>query len=613
MAEPGISAALHNCSLHALTPELKLQIQSLAENPERTPEAFQGAYDLLKNTFAEYYHLDASTFSWTDFHELLSRHNAFDTQLVLGPALRQMVGHMMQDSTKYEKVYLLALGENLRPEAYVRRSTKVLLNGVYPCLSYEDVFHFLAEPLGFNLIVQRVYGPKDTPEGPQHLPHNPEELRAQPLGTIHVYFEGNGKSVGHFERTMHNDAERINHAEHPSTQLLPYLPFFNQTKQASDLGLEFLKQHVQLTHAQIKGANTHEASAELLLTLAQITKFNSNMRYISKTWSERLLGPNLTPQAKDYIEQVIDSPNRTYSLNFIRLLRHNYLLSQGKTPRRKAPPKPEQALADLVEQLLEPAVSPVLCPHDPNTIRQLSAQQIAALHTRQAGQVSTLFEYFLSVPDLSQAVYDTCNKIDVIEHLSDDMLYVIENDKNFEDKASETLKRRVHCLDNFETLQEVIDASYEALDTLKKYAIGVPAQDLIQAIEDVCTDLSEHTPLSLFQQAGNIKHSLEDTAHKLKTLESMQMTHFEGQDQDDMIRLIRKVLNAITCFFTLGQISERNYLAEAMGYSFFFRRETTDVEAKDMTKQFNTLKEAHEDLTETVNTLRPEFQVALAQ
>ena len=94
MPLPRISGVLNNCPLHVLTPELYKQIELIANLAYQPTDG----YELLKTTFAEFYHIEPSRFRWEDFKNCLEFQNPFDLQLVLGPVLRRFMAKNMYEN-----------------------------------------------------------------------------------------------------------------------------------------------------------------------------------------------------------------------------------------------------------------------------------------------------------------------------------------------------------------------------------------------------------------------------------------------------------------------------------------------------------------------------------
>ncbi len=137
---PELSATLHNCSVHAITPEIKELVLALGEFPNGDRSAYEAvtkgnyiAYALLKTTFAEHYGINPKEFNWQDFSRTLQHYNAWDVQHVLGPVLRKFMAKIMKqhvadsDSSEIARgIRQGALRKQLTPEEYVAYLTEML-------------------------------------------------------------------------------------------------------------------------------------------------------------------------------------------------------------------------------------------------------------------------------------------------------------------------------------------------------------------------------------------------------------------------------------------------------------------------------------------------------
>jgi len=206
---PELSATLHNCSVHAITPEIKELVLALGKLPNGNHKAYEevtkgnySAYELLKTTFAEHYGINPKEFNWQDFSRTLQHYNAWDVQHVLGPVLRKFMAKIMNQhvadsdvSDIARKIRQGATENQLTPKAYVTYLTEMLPqnNLNYTDLESAEVFEYIGSQLGFNIV----------DSGP------PLEA-AEPLKTINMYHQAGvqgARNAQHWERTE-SEAER---------------------------------------------------------------------------------------------------------------------------------------------------------------------------------------------------------------------------------------------------------------------------------------------------------------------------------------------------------------------------------------------------------------------
>ena len=146
MPTPKIFGTLNNSGLHALTPEIKEQINHLAKNTFDGSD-YQEGYKALKDSFAEFYGLNKKDFGWKAFAALLNKYNETDVQHILGPVLRNFVRANMVQSDTLRAFY----PDALEREAYIDDATLIQDSGRYDSLSPPQIFSFAASKLGFSL------------------------------------------------------------------------------------------------------------------------------------------------------------------------------------------------------------------------------------------------------------------------------------------------------------------------------------------------------------------------------------------------------------------------------------------------------------------------------
>jgi len=238
MPKPKLSAALNNCALHAFVPEIKNQIQAFTAAPDlHAPHRAQ--YEVLKNTFADFYGFDKKNFSFAQFSKILNQYNAYDSQIILGPVLREFMKSTVKNVDDDDNLIALALAsgkENV--EQYLQSCTEISPDTArYESLSPEEVALFIGKPLGINVAYSTGLAIKKLPE----VEH--------PVASIVMYHSGGidgAASGGHWE--LSKDQEEIDKSVEKNTKLRGIVSVFSEgSASLSQCGLVLLKAHVQLT------------------------------------------------------------------------------------------------------------------------------------------------------------------------------------------------------------------------------------------------------------------------------------------------------------------------------------------------------------------------------
>ena len=261
MPKPKLSAALNNCALHAFAPEIKNQIQAFSADPAlNAPHRAQ--YEILKDTFADFYGFDKKNFSFAQFSKVLNQYNAYDSQIILGPVLREFMKSTVKNVDDDDHLIALALAsgkENV--EQYIQSCTEISPNTArYESLSPEEVALFIGKPLGINVAYSTGPAIKKLPE------------LENPIASIVMYHSGGidgAASGGHWE--LSKDRDDIDKSVKKNTKLRGIASVFTEgSASLSQCGLVLLKAHVQLiaTNARLPliqlDNKAKELSAELL-------------------------------------------------------------------------------------------------------------------------------------------------------------------------------------------------------------------------------------------------------------------------------------------------------------------------------------------------------------
>ena len=145
-----ISGVLNNCPLHVLTPELRAEIVLLANGCSTLSPDFIPNYEVFKTKFAEFYQINPSSFSWENFAACIKDHNDFDLQMILGPVLRSVLAEKMRKDQENTVLYQAADERfcDADIDDFIDYKTQIQENGRYASLSPDEMFTFVAGPLG---------------------------------------------------------------------------------------------------------------------------------------------------------------------------------------------------------------------------------------------------------------------------------------------------------------------------------------------------------------------------------------------------------------------------------------------------------------------------------
>lgn len=299
MPFPKLSAVLNNCPLHAITPELIVEITKFRDNIGYDNH-HNGEYALVKNIFAKFYGFNPEIFTWKQFADILDEYNAFDAQILLGPVLREFMETKLPDPELLAEV---ASVDNLTPEKWIERRVKINPDtGRYYSLAPDELAGFVAHHLGFSLRATPAVGGEIT-----YLCEN------HPIALIDIFHQGGEEGAhegGHWERVK-NGVGAIKYQEHEDTQLSFFLHLLDEDIQTTQMGFKLLQSHVQLTSKKISERKLFpEIRDELIFSSQLIGEYVFNTKLVSPPLARRLLGSEIPLLVLDFINdyQIPDHP-----------------------------------------------------------------------------------------------------------------------------------------------------------------------------------------------------------------------------------------------------------------------------------------------------------------
>ena len=274
-----------------MVPEIVGEINKFAINGAYNNN-HNASYNDLKRHFALFYALPPEGFTWKQFAALLNEYNPFDTQLLLSPVLRSLLKTIM---TPHEDTFVSALGNDFGSnEEYISASTELLPTGRYRSLSPDELFLFLAKPLGISILYH-----------PQAGDSRGFDADAN-LATVSIYHQGNiegAQAGGHWERVK-DKADYIDYQKTGDTKLNFLTSILDE--QTSSYGLELVKKHTQLTlHALSHGKESVLGEyASLEIAVEQINQYTFNIKSVPKELALKLMGKQeLTPLTRAVIDK----------------------------------------------------------------------------------------------------------------------------------------------------------------------------------------------------------------------------------------------------------------------------------------------------------------------
>ncbi len=452
MPFPRISGVLNNCPLHVLTSELRAEITLLAEGESQLSVVFISGYDLFKTKFAEFYQSNPSSFSWENFAACIKDHNDFDLQMILGPVLRSVLAENMRKDHGNTLLYQAA-DEHYSDadiDDFINYKTQIQENGRYASLSPDEMFTFVASPLGLAVKYHQEEGQdRQFPEDAQ------QEALFVDRPCIAMFHQGGVEGAGaggHFERTLGKEG-RIDYEQASDVHLRIVAELFKQDSPAlTKIGLYLLPLYMEIIVCKLRnrGADVSEMLETFHLTVAQIEKFLYNRLYVPKRQAEKLLG-HLTTEASILIEGIPELETIEYDESIKSLIGVHLDFDPFVPPKLAALSEQHYEIALT---LLTPPVpqnqahsyrrSPELAPGE---VWKLQANEISALQSVANGYA----EHIIFDQGLSGRLYALCNRPEIARELLPDFLELLARDDCFDQKASETLKDRVLNRRNFDT------------------------------------------------------------------------------------------------------------------------------------------------------------------
>lgn len=296
MPYPKISAALNNCPLHAITPELVQEIYRFAKD-EHYNNHHNDAYAELKNSFARFYGFNPHAFSWKHFAGILKQYNPFDIQIMMGPVLRDFMAAQLNKPGIYEKLPPKAGRDRA---GAIREYTEIDPGTArYISLDQDDLAILVCNPLGFSLH----YIPQEGAEFAATIDPTIPLSNPQRITICHTGSRLGASHGGHWERTT-DELERIEYKKHKSTQLLHYLPLLGHDAHVNPTGFKLLKQHVQLSARRLNGAHVDTELCALYNAATLIEKYLKSIQEVPKDLAIMLLGPAL--EYNEYVWEFIE-------------------------------------------------------------------------------------------------------------------------------------------------------------------------------------------------------------------------------------------------------------------------------------------------------------------
>lgn len=448
---PRISGVLNNCPLHVLTPELRAEIVLLAEGESQLSGNFILGYDLFKTKFAEFYGIEPMSFAWQAFAALLKPHNDFDLQMILGPVLRSFLAENMRKDQGNTLLYQAADERYCGPDIddFINYKTQIQENGRYASLSPDEMFTFVAGPLGLAVKYHQEGQDRQFPEDEQQV----ALFVGRPCIAMfhHGGLEGAGAG-GHFERTLGEEG-RIDYEQAPDVHLRIVAELFKQdSPEITNIGLYLLRSYMAIIVYKFRNrdADVYEMFETFHLTVALIEKFLYNRLYVPKRQAEELLG-HLTREASILIEGIPELETIEYDESIRSLIGVHLDFDLF------VPPK----LAALSEQHYEIALTlltPPVPQNQAHSYRRSSELATGEVWKLRANEISALqsvangyAEHIIFDQGLSGRLYALCNRPEIARELLPEFLELLARDDCFDQKASETLKDRVLNRRNFDT------------------------------------------------------------------------------------------------------------------------------------------------------------------
>lgn len=443
MPLPRISGVLNNCPLHALTPELRTEINLLANGSSTVSRDFMPAYELLKTTFAEFYNISSNAFTWQAFNALLNKHNDFDLQMILGPVLRSVMAAQMRADQDKTNVALWADEDanDMDFDTFIDYKTGIQADGRYASMSPDELFTFLAGPLGLAVVFHKDERREEYPNDPQQQ----SLFAGRPC--VEMFHQGGVEGAGaggHFERTL-DVQDRIDSEQAHDVHLRIVAEFCKlDSPDITNIAMALLRLYIKIqVRALTYGdSDMNEMFYTFHVTVAQIEKFLYNRLYVSEDNAKVLLG-NLTPETEALIDRIPALEAMDYDEGIHTLLSAH--LNYDAAPVKRAPMSRQQY--DIALTLLTPAV-PQRQAHRYRRSPELLSEGIWALCANEISALQSLTneyaEHIIFDEGLSGPLYDLCNRPEIAPELLPEFLHILASDPYFTTKASEELQRVVN-------------------------------------------------------------------------------------------------------------------------------------------------------------------------
>lgn len=442
MPLPRISGVLNNCPLHALTPELRTEINLLANGGSTVSRDFMPAYALLKTTFAEFYNISSNAFTWQAFNALLNKHNDFDLQMILGPVLRSVMAAQMRADQDKTNVALWADEDanDMDFDTFIDYKTGIQADGRYASMSPDELFTFLAGPLGLAVVFHKDERREEYPNDPQQQ----SLFAGRPC--VEMFHQGGVEGAGaggHFERTL-DVQDRIDSEQAHDVHLRIVAEFCKlDSPDITMIAMDLLRLYIKIQVRALTNGDSdmNEMFHTFHVTVAQIEKFLYNRLYVSEDNAKVLLG-NLTPETEALIDRIPALEAMDYDEGIHTLLSAH--LNYDTAPVKRAPMSRQQY--DIALTLLTPAV-PQRQAHRYRRSPELLSEGIWALCANEISALQSLTneyaEHIIFDEGLSGSLYALCNRPEIAPELLPEFLRLLASDPYFTEKASEELQRVV--------------------------------------------------------------------------------------------------------------------------------------------------------------------------
>jgi hypothetical protein len=326
MPFPKLSAALNNCPLHAVTPELKDEIIKFGEIPDYNNNHNDDC-EILKSKFAAFYNIESENFTWGKFANILKNYNAFDIQIIMGPVLRKFMADKMNGN---EFVQMVAMANYKDVDEYIKGMTEVNpQTGRYESLAPDEVFSYIGQYLGLSLQYFK------NGRGGTSKSENA-------IATIQMYHQGGldgAQAGGHWERTD-GALNSIDFEQKEDTKLKSLLPLLGNDNDINTYGFDLLKKHIYATANADK-----DTLIKLDISAKQIDFCIKALTVLPKERVLVLVDNGLTDEAKKFLDKYIPALQEREPI-----YEQWFLASSDKKPKLL----PQEA--EVIKELLSPPI-----------------------------------------------------------------------------------------------------------------------------------------------------------------------------------------------------------------------------------------------------------------